>query len=105
MITKHLPGPPMDLANMRQRGVRNLIAYCINDSCRHQALIDVSKYPGDTPVPWFQSKVGARGNRIDVGPNWKQGPGTPDHGGGRPAWEKLLTDQERAEIRARVNAV
>jgi hypothetical protein len=27
----------MDLANMRQQGVRNLIAYCLNNSCRHQA--------------------------------------------------------------------
>jgi hypothetical protein len=71
----------MDLANMRRQGVYRLVAYCLNDSCRHQALIDVSKYPGDTPVPWFRSKVkcakcGARGNRIDVRPNWKEAPGT-----------------------------
>jgi hypothetical protein len=51
MITKHLPGEPMTLGNMRQQGVRNLVAYCLNDSCRHQALIDVSSYPPDTPVP------------------------------------------------------
>jgi hypothetical protein len=73
----------MDLANMRRQGVHHLIAYCLNDSCRHQALIDVSKYPGDTPVPWVRSKVkcakcGARGNRIDVRPNWKEAPGMPD---------------------------
>src|SRR5262249_10456537 len=47
----------MDLANMRRQGVRHLIAYCLNDSCRHQAVIDVSSYPGDTLVPWFRSKV------------------------------------------------
>jgi hypothetical protein len=63
---KHEPGPPMDLANMRRQGVRNLIAYCLNDACRHQAVIDVSSYPGETLVPWFRSKVkcakcGARG--------------------------------------------
>jgi hypothetical protein len=34
-------GPPMTLGNMRQQGVRNLIAYCHNDACRHQAIIDV----------------------------------------------------------------
>jgi hypothetical protein len=45
----HPPGPPMDLANMRRQGVRSLIAYCLNDSCRHQAVIDVSSYPGDNP--------------------------------------------------------
>jgi hypothetical protein len=47
----------MTLANMRREGVRSLIAYCLNDSCRHQALIDVSEYPGDTPVPSFGGKV------------------------------------------------
>jgi len=77
MSFKHPPGPPMDLANMRRRGVRNLIAYCLNDSCLHQALIDVSSYPADTPVPWFAGKVvcakcGARNNRIDVRPNWNE---------------------------------
>ncbi len=44
---KHPPGPPMDLANMRRQGVHHLIAYCLNNSCRHQAIIDVSSYPGD----------------------------------------------------------
>jgi hypothetical protein len=43
MKQRHPSGPPMDLANMRRQGIRNLIAYCLNDSCRHQALIDVSK--------------------------------------------------------------
>ena len=87
---KHEPGPPMDLANMRAQGVRNLIAYCLTDSCRHQAVIDVSSYPGDTPVPWFRSKVkcakcGARGNKIDVRPNWKDAPGSIHDWSGRPA--------------------
>jgi transposase len=82
MTPKHPPGPPMDLANMRRQGVRSLIAYCLNDSCRHQAVIDVSSYPGDTLVPWFRSKVkwakcGARNSRIDVRPNWKVVPARP----------------------------
>src|SRR6478752_3367057 len=80
---KHEPGPPMDLANMRRQGVRSLIAYCLNDACRHQAVIEVWSYPGDTPVPWFRSKVvcanrGARNSRIDVKPNWKEAPGSID---------------------------
>jgi hypothetical protein len=78
---KHPPGPPMDLDNMRRQGVRNLIAYSLNDACRHQGIIDVSNYPGDTLVPWFRSKVkcakgGARRSKIDVRPNWKEAPGT-----------------------------
>jgi hypothetical protein len=31
----------MDLANMRRQGVRTLMAYCLNDACRHQAVIQV----------------------------------------------------------------
>ena len=83
----------MTLANMRRQGVRHLIAYCLNDACRHQAIIDVSSYSGDTPVPRFQSKVkcgkcGARGRRIDVRPNWKEKPRMPDNWEGRPVGEK-----------------
>ena len=32
----------MTLGNMREQGVQHLIAFCLNDACRHQALIDVS---------------------------------------------------------------
>ena len=72
---------------MRRQGVRSLIAFCLNDACRH--LIDVSSYPGDTPVPWFRSKVkcgkcGARNNRIDVRPNWKEKLGKVTDWSGRP---------------------
>jgi hypothetical protein len=38
----------MTLGNMRQLGVQNLVASCLNDACRHVALIDVSGYPADT---------------------------------------------------------
>jgi len=77
------------LANMREQGVRTLVAYCLNDSCRHQGIV-VSSYPGDTLVPWFRSKVkcakcGARNNRIDVRPNWKEAPGTVTDWRGRAA--------------------
>ncbi len=66
----------MTLGNMRDLGVQNLVASCLNEACRHTALVDVSNYPADTEVPWFRSRVtcakfGARGNKIDVRPNWK----------------------------------
>ena len=48
MITKHPPGPPMTLANMRALGVQRLLASCLNDECRHQALIEVFNYPGES---------------------------------------------------------
>jgi hypothetical protein len=49
----------------------------------------VSSFSGDTPVPWFNSKVkcakcGARSNRIDVRPNWKEASPVTDWRG-RPA--------------------
>ena len=49
----------------------------------------MSSYPGDTLVPWFRSKVkcakcGARNNRIDVRPNWKEADPVTDWRG-RPA--------------------
>ena len=76
---KHPPGDPMTLGNMRHLGVHHLIASCLKDACRHQGLIDVSKFPDDTEVPWFSSRVvcakcGARGRKIDVRPNWKEQP-------------------------------
>src|SRR3984893_2994715 len=47
----------MTLGNMRQLGVKRLIASCLKDACRHQGLVDVSTYPADTEVPWFRSRV------------------------------------------------
>jgi transposase len=68
----------MRLGNMREQGVCHLIAYCHNDACRHQGIIDVSSYSGDTPVPWFRSQVkcakcGTRNNRSMCGRTEKNG--------------------------------
>ncbi len=86
-------GKPMDLANMREQGVTHLIAFCHNDACRHQALSDVSAYPGDTPVMWFKNRVkcgkcGLGGRWVDVRPNWKEAPGTLEDWSSRPATPK-----------------
>jgi hypothetical protein len=72
----------MTLGNMRHLGVHRLVAYCLNDACRHTGLIDVSMYPDDIEVPSFGRKVvcakcGARGRHIDVRPNWKEQPARP----------------------------
>ena len=79
MTTKQPAGPPMTLGNMRELGVARLIASCLNDACRHTALIDVWSYPAETEIPYFRShvvcaKCGSRGNKIDVRPNWKEQP-------------------------------
>jgi hypothetical protein len=46
-------GPAMTLGNMRELGVHRLVASCLNDSCRHTALIDVSSFPAGTEIPSF----------------------------------------------------
>jgi hypothetical protein len=69
----------MDLADMREQSVTHLVAFCHNDACRHQALIDVSKYPGDTSVSWFKGRVkcGRGGRWVVVRPNWQEAPVLP----------------------------
>jgi hypothetical protein len=64
----------MTLGNMRHLNVHRLVAYCLNPSCRHEGLIDVSKYPDDIEVPSFGrmvvcAKCGARDRHI--GPTGK----------------------------------
>jgi hypothetical protein len=80
----------MTLGNMRELGVQHLIAFCLNDTCRHQAIIDVSAYGDDVEVPSFHRRVkcgkcGRRGRWVDVRPNWKEREGMPDRWDGRPA--------------------
>ena len=79
---KQPAGEAMTLGNMRALGVQRLIASCLNDACRHVALIEVWSYPAETEIPYFKSRVvcakcGSRGNKIDVRPNWKEQPTQP----------------------------
>jgi hypothetical protein len=64
-------GPPMDLANMRENGVRALLVNCLD--CTHRAEINVDDQPGHLAVKSFEprmvcGKCGSR--RIDVRPAW-----------------------------------
>ena len=79
MVAPHPSGPPMTLGNVRELGAQHLIAFCLNDACHHQALIDVSSYPAETEVPCRVKcgKCGGRSNKIDVRPNWREQPGMP----------------------------
>jgi hypothetical protein len=74
MKSKHPPGPPMTLGNMRELGVHRLLVSCLNPDCRHEAVFDASDYPDDTEVSSFVhrmicSKCG--GEKAFVRPNWK----------------------------------
>jgi hypothetical protein len=46
---------PMDLANMRQNGVRSLDVMC--HGCRHEVVINVDQYPGDLLVREFGPRM------------------------------------------------
>ena len=45
------PAPPMTLGNMRELGVHHLVAFCLNDACRHiagrtwRATVSYHHYP------------------------------------------------------------
>ena len=41
------------IGRVAELGVHNLVPSCLNDACRHQGLIDVSKYPDNVEVPSF----------------------------------------------------
>ena len=40
----------MTLGNMRELGVQHLIAFCLNNACRHSALIEVSSCSDDVKM-------------------------------------------------------
>jgi hypothetical protein len=66
---------PMTLGNMRQNGVHTLAVWCDVRGCNHEAVLDVSGYPDDVPVPSFGPRMvctvcGAIG--ADAKPNWNE---------------------------------
>jgi hypothetical protein len=67
------PIEPMDLAKMRQNGVRSLAMRCLR--CRHEVIMNVDHLSGDPTVPSFGPKMvctkcGTVG--ADVRPNWRE---------------------------------
>jgi hypothetical protein len=75
MATRRLNYPiePMDLADMRENGVRSLSVQC--HQCRHQVVMNVDHLPGDLAVKSFEPKMvctkcGTIG--ADVRPNWRE---------------------------------
>jgi DNA-directed RNA polymerase subunit RPC12/RpoP len=49
------PIEPMDLANMRQYGMRSLDVQC--NQCRHRVIVNVDHLPGDLTLPSFGAKM------------------------------------------------
>jgi DNA-directed RNA polymerase subunit RPC12/RpoP len=88
MTMRSQPGPPMTLANMRQNGVRSVIASCAN--CGRSADINVDLLPETLTVPEAGRRLRCShcgGNTISTRPAWLMGsqrPGTPDYRRERP---------------------
>jgi hypothetical protein len=69
------PIEPMDLANMRQNGVRSLLIFCLN--CHHEKIMNVDHLPDHLTVPSLGTrmactKCGTVG--ASVRPNWQERP-------------------------------
>jgi hypothetical protein len=62
------PIEPMDLANMRENGVRSLAVQC--HQCRHEMIMNVDHLPGDLTVPSFGPRmVCTKGGAVMIGKN------------------------------------
>jgi hypothetical protein len=79
-------GLPMDLANMRDNGIRELLVECRN--CYHSATLNVDAEPGNCTVSSFANRMKCSrcgGTRVDVPPAWNTKPvHIPKPGPGRP---------------------
>jgi hypothetical protein len=68
--------PPMGLGNMRQHGVRAVLASYQEASCGHTASINVDNLPDDFPVPAVSLRLqcSACGSRnVKTQPDWQRG--------------------------------
>ena len=68
--------PPMTLGNMREHGVRTVVAHCQQPNCSHSASIDVDALPDRFPVPDVAlrlrcSRCGSR--NVKTQPAWREG--------------------------------
>jgi hypothetical protein len=55
MARSYEPIEPMDLANMRENGVRSLAVQC--HQCRHQVIVNADHWPGDLTVKSFGPRM------------------------------------------------
>jgi hypothetical protein len=60
-MTPRRSNDPMDLANMRQNGVRSLAIQC--HQYRHEVIMNVDHLPGDMTVPSFGPRMEMRNDR------------------------------------------
>jgi hypothetical protein len=76
---------PMSLGNMREHGVRSVLAICQRASCGRAASINVDEFPDDFPVPDVAlrlrcSRCGSR--NVKTQPDWREGQWARNYGKG-----------------------
>jgi hypothetical protein len=77
---------PMDLANMREHGIRSVAAICQVVGCRHSGSVNVDNLPDDFPVPdvSLRLRCSACGSRnVKTVPDWREGQWAREYGSGR----------------------
>jgi hypothetical protein len=76
---------PMSLRNMREHGVRSVLAICQEASCGHSGSINVDSLPDSFPVPdvSLRLRCSACGSRnVKTQPDWKEGGWARNYGKG-----------------------
>ena len=68
-------GPAMTLGNMRENGVRSIVAWCQGIGCEHEMVINVDHLPAELAVPAIGPRLrcsvcGHLG--ADARPNWNE---------------------------------
>jgi len=85
-------GPAMTLGNMRENGVRSILASC---SCGHKDSLNVDALPDFVEVPAVRRRVrcSACGARpVDVRPDWREAHRKPDAKASSTGLKGLLTN-------------
>ena len=75
----------MSLGNMREHGVRSVLAICQESSCGHSGSINVDDLPDDFPVPdvSLRLRCSACGSRsVKTIPYWREGQWARNYGKG-----------------------
>ena len=71
---RHETGSPMTVGNLRQLGVRGLLACCLNPQCAHEETFGVDDYADQIELPSFSPRMVCSncGGKVEVRPNWKE---------------------------------
>jgi hypothetical protein len=75
----------MNLGNMREHGVRSVLAICQEASCSHSASVSVEVLPDDFAVPDVSVRLrcsACGSHNVKTQPDWKQNEWAPNYGKG-----------------------